>query len=262
MKKALGFFRWYIAISVGIAFLVVAAPLALAVSIFAWWHFNKKSNEKYTNVAKLSTVVSALGTVFFIYAINTPTVQEALTDPAEESSVIAQDESKLEASEIIEEEPESTKEEKTEELEEEDSDSIDENIMFLDSGVALYTDTRGVTFGEKSHLEIFSGTHVSTLKDNHKDFKNGVIFRNVMPLQDQYGNQEDTNVIAVYYSPETIEKINFDNWPALDSSGLYQTADNVFIHYILLNEASEFRGYGHTEGAPVDFYDYVGGTTD
>lgn len=105
MKKALGCLGWLIVISVVISvvipLLVIAAPLALVVSIFAWWHFNKKGNEKYTTVAKLSTIISVLGTVFFIYSVNTSDVQE---EGVESNNIVEQVE--LEESEIIEEEPE------------------------------------------------------------------------------------------------------------------------------------------------------------
>lgn len=106
MKKALGCFGWMMVAMFGIALLVVAAPLALVVSIFAWWHFNKKDNEKYTNIAKLSTVVSALGTVFFIYAINTPTVQEEWAESDKEHSIVERVESEPEALEEVEAESE------------------------------------------------------------------------------------------------------------------------------------------------------------
>lgn len=120
MKKALGCFGWLIVISVVISMvtslLVIAAPLALVVSIFAWWHFNKKGNEKYVTVAKLSTVISALGAVFFIYAINSPTEPETATAPVEQSSSIEQ----------VDKQPEETTEEVAEQTEETEEDVSEE----------------------------------------------------------------------------------------------------------------------------------------
>ena len=135
MKKALGCFGWLIVISVVISMvtslLVIAAPFALVVSIFAWWHFNKKGNEKYTTVAKLSTIISVLGTVFFIYSVNTSDVQE---EGVESNNIVEQVE--LEESEIIEEEPEEIEEvveEEPEESEEVEETEVEEKSELISS---------------------------------------------------------------------------------------------------------------------------------
>lgn len=109
MKKALGCFGWLVVIIMGINLLVLLAPLALVISIFAWWYFNKKGNEKYVTAAKLSTVISALGAVFFIYAINSSTEPETATAPVEQSSSIEQ----------VDKQPEETEKEKLREDEDE-----------------------------------------------------------------------------------------------------------------------------------------------
>lgn len=186
---------------------------------------------------------------------------EEETDTAEKpNSEEAEEEAKKKAEEEKRAQEEAAEKERkaAEEQAKKEAEKVDENITFLENGIALYTDNRNIVFSEKSHIENFSGTHVTTLKENVNHFDNGVIFRNVITLQDQYGNQEDTNVIVVYYSPETIEKINFDNWPTLDARGLYETADNVFIHYVLLSEANDFHQYTNTEGAPGEFLNYAG----
>lgn len=99
MKKALGCFGWLMVIIMGISLLILMAPLALVISIFAWWYFNKKGNEKYVTAAQLSTVISALGAVFFIYAINSPTEPETATteEVAEQTKETEEDVSKEEA---------------------------------------------------------------------------------------------------------------------------------------------------------------------
>lgn len=208
-------------------------------ALIAAVYFVVKKQWKKAGISFLTVIISFLG-----FAVTTPEDPESSADEPEQAEIVAESS-----------QPEETEEEVEEEVTEEPSD---ENIAFLDSGVALYTDDREIVFGEKSHLENFSGNHVQTLKENHSNFENGVIFRNIMPLQDEYGNQTMTNVVTVYYSPETIDKINFDNWPTLDATGLYETADNVFIHYALLSKVNEFQKYADLKDAPQDFLDYAG----
>jgi hypothetical protein len=232
--------------------------LLVVAGIAGFFYFRKKDKQK-RNISIGLAVVS-----FILFGIFMPEESETnnQVDMADEPETEEVNENTSETEVVETAEESETEEEPEDEESEEVPEETNENIEFLDSGMALVTDNSNITFGETSHLEIFSGNHVTTLSDNYEQFENGVIFRNVMALQDQYGNQEDTNVIAVYYSPETINQINFENWPTLDETGLFEPADNVFIHNVLLSESEDFQQYTNTEGVPDEMLNYMGTTVE
>ena len=207
MKKALGCFGWLMVIIVGIALLIVAAPLALVVSIFAWWYFNKKDNEKYTNVAKLSTVVSALGTVFFIYAINNPTEPEITTTPVEQSSSVKQvdiESEETEESKIIEEETKPLIIESLEEVDAEPTEEVEES----EEEVAT-REQRNALASAKSYLS-WAGMSEQGLRDqlSYEEFPQAAI---------DYAIE---NVEVNYNEQALIKAESYNDWANMSDQGL------------------------------------------
>lgn len=131
----------------------------------------------------------------------------------------------------------------------------------IEDDIAIFTDDNDSIFSAKQHVDSFSAEMTQALKENHKDIKNGAIFRSVKTLSDKYGNEEKTNVLAVYYSPETIEKINYDKWPTLDASGLYDTADAMWAHPAFKEKGAKENKSG-TENAPDIYFNYLGSTVE
>lgn len=127
--------------------------------------------------------------------------------------------------------------------------------------IAVFTDDNDSIFSAKQHVDSFSAEMTKALKENHKDIKNGAIFRSVKTLSDKYGNEEKTNVLAVYYSPETIEKINYDKWPILDASGLYDTADTMWVHPAFKEKGAK-ENKSSTENAPNVYFNYLGSSAE
>lgn len=123
--------------------------------------------------------------------------------------------------------------------------------------VAVFTDDSDLFWSEKGHVKNFSYDMALKLKDSHEKLDNGAIFRSVKVLIDSYGNETPTNVIIVYLTQETIEEINFDNWPN-SQDDLYNVADAYWSHglytYGKLNDTKS-----GAEFAPDLYYDLIMG---
>lgn len=149
------------------------------------------------------------------------------------------------------------KESKEQEKEPSKEQSEEEAPYKLVDGVALFTDDGDVVMGVKSHVDVFSSEMTAALKKYHNEIKDGAIFRSVNLLDDEYGNQVMLNAIVVYYSQETIDKINFDNWPRLDASGLYETSDSMWVHPAFKVKGAKENKSG-VDIAPDVYFNYLG----
>lgn len=111
----------------------------------------------------------------------------------------------------------------------------------------------GVNSG-KRYLDIFFMNIGEFLNYYHKDIDKGIIFYTKAEVFDQYGNEETVNQVIVYYSHDTLEKINFDNdnW-SFSSENIYRLADGVRLGVSLKDTGSYASKV--TEGdAPEDYY--------
>lgn len=132
------------------------------------------------------------------------------------------------------------------------NDDIEHEVI---DGVDVFTYTLGLVWSKDSYVRLFSMDSADILRKYHEEIDNGVVFRLALPLTDVYGNRSYRIEAVAYFSPETIDKINFDNWPVRESTGLYETADNVGIHYGLAEYEHLYgKRYTTVEGVPDIFY--------
>lgn len=106
-------------------------------------------------------------------------------------------------------------------------------------GVDVFTSYTEMILTPNVFMSNFSVDMTELLKEKQDEINNGVIFRNATSVTDQHGNEEKMVVLSVWYSQETIEKINYDNWPQLVGEDLYNTADGVLVHHHLKQDAVE-----------------------
>ena len=196
----------------------------------------------------------------------------ALLDDGEESITENKNESeKEEVSETVENDSEEDSEpveeeyEDTEDEEEEDEYDFDtedkdedeeygEGIHKNDDGVMIFDRYEEISLSINSLVAKFSTDMADELKEHKDDIDNGAVFRLAGPLTDEYGNETKKYVISVYYTQDTIDKINVDNWPLDINKGLYKTADGVIIHPALRdNKYTETKVY---DGEQPDEYTY------
>lgn len=121
--------------------------------------------------------------------------------------------------------------------------------------VDVFTSLRETAWSTEHFVSLFSMDSVDILRKYHEEIDNGVVFRLALPLTNVYGDRSYRIEAVAYFSPETIDKINFDNWPRLDSTGLYETADNVDIHHGLGEYQYLYsKNNGLMDGVPLEFY--------
>lgn len=122
-------------------------------------------------------------------------------------------------------------------------------------GYDVYERDGGMPFSENSSIKHFSMEMSNKLKKDHKKIDNGAIFKDVMEFEDKKGNEEKIVAIVAYVSKETIDDINFDNWPNNPES-LYDVSDGVVFHYYINdNKIAETR---NQDEIPQQFYDMLG----
>lgn len=126
----------------------------------------------------------------------------------------------------------------------------------LIDGVAVFTDDQKIVFSINTKLEGFSYDMTQLLKEHHAEIENGAVFATADVLTDTYGNEEKRYTMAVYYSQDTIDKINYDNWPMLDSNGLYETADGIILYNAIAD--NKVTNSKPTDAAPDIYYSIVG----
>ena len=165
-----------------------------------------------------------------------------------------------EDSEPVEEESEDTEDEEEEDEYDFDTEDKDEDeeygegIHKNDDGVMIFDRYEEISLSINSLVAKFSTDMADELKEHKDDIDNGAVFRLAGPLTDEYGNETKKYVISVYYTQDTIDKINVDNWPLDINKGLYKTADGVIIHPALRdNKYTETKVY---DGEQPDEYTY------
>ncbi len=173
----------------------------------------------------------------------------------EEQEPTNEDES-TEEEEPANEEEERTEEDESELAEEEETEEVKFKHEVID-GVDVYTDFNNITISPNNYMSNFSIEMTDLLNEVHQDLTNGVVFRNATTLTDGYGNEEKKIVVNVWYPQETIEKINYDNWPVLIGEDLYSTADGVIIHFALGQDVDEDNKIA-SDDAPQFYRDSIG----
>lgn len=165
-------------------------------------------------------------------------------EPAEESDDV----------DVVEEENEEETEDKEDSEEETKNDKIKHEVI---DGVDVFTYTNISVISFKNQLSNFSIEMTDLLVDQHDQIDNGAVFRTISTIEDNKGNQETVYTAQVYYTQDTIDEINYDNWPRLVGEDLYNTADSVMIHHLLRDQTDiENKPYDDTP----DFYTFTIGT--
>ena len=178
--------------------------------------------------------------------------EEVTEEQKTEETVEKEEDSSEEKSEPVEEESEDTKEDT--ETEEESEDTENEEFHKNDDDVMIFDRYGEVSLSVNTLVSKFSKDMTDEIKKHKDEFTNGAVFRLAGPLVDEYGNETKKYVISVYYTQDTIDKINVDNWPLNISDGLYKTADGVIIHPALRdNKYTETKVY---DGEQPDEYTY------
>lgn len=129
------------------------------------------------------------------------------------------------------------------EREEDNQDKPNYQHEVIDS-VDVYTDYSEMFLTPNVYMSNFSIDMTELLKEKHDEIKNGVIFRNAATVADQYGNEENIILVSVWYSQETVDKINYENWPQLVGEDLYNTADGVLVHHNLEQDTVDNKSAG------------------
>lgn len=129
------------------------------------------------------------------------------------------------------------------EREEDNQDKPDYQHEVIDN-VDVYTDYSEMFLTPNVYMSNFSVDMTELLKEKHDEIKNGVIFRNAATVADQYGNEENIVLVSVWYSQETVDKINYENWPQLVGEDLYNTADGVLVHHNLEQDTVNNKSAG------------------
>ena len=192
----------------------------------------------------------------------------ALLDDGEESITENKNESeKEEVSETVENDSEEESEPAENDAEDEEEYEYDfddeeesedeeygEGIHKNDDGVMIFDRYEEISLSINSLVAKFSTDMADELKEHKDDIDNGAVFRLAGLLTDDYGNEVKKYVISVYYTQDTIDKINVDNWPLDINNGLYKTADGVIVHPALRdNKHAETKVY---EGEQPEEYTY------
>ena len=90
--------------------------------------------------------------------------------------------------------------------------------------------------------------------------KNGYIFRQTNELKDKYGNSQETFVEILWFSNETIEKINYTDRYAFNNEGIFKLADASYLHPAFKDtDIYNYQGYDRGQ-VPKAFSGFVGGT--
>ena len=178
-------------------------------------------------------------------------IPEETVEKEEESEPVEND-TEEEKSEPVEEESEDTDE--NTETEEEPEDTENEEFHKNDDDVMIFDRYGEVSLSVNTLVSKFSKDMTDEIKKHKDEFTNGAVFRLAGPLVDEYGNETKKYVISVYYTQDTIDKINVDNWPLNISDGLYKTADGVIVHPALRdNKHAKTKVY---EGEQPEEYTY------
>lgn len=136
-----------------------------------------------------------------------------------------------------------------------DEDKKEDITHTKQNGYDVYERDGGMPLSENSSVKHFSMEMSDKLKKDHKNINEGVVFKDVMDFEDKKGNESKMVAVVVYISKDSIDEINFKNWPKRPES-LYDVADGVVFHtYINDNDVAETRDQ---DEIPQEFYDMLG----
>lgn len=252
-------FLFFVALVVGVISLIVLIVMAV-----------RKKRKKAAGIVTASSFVLAF--IFLVslvtvtinvvneYPTSTP-VSSSTSSSSKTSSSSAVTDSDEESEydknfkEIREEREAAEEESEKEEAEKERAAEEDYQHEVID-GIDVFTTYSDIILTPNVFMSNFSVDMSELLNEKNKELSNGVIFRNATTLTDKYGNEDKLIVVGVWYSQETIEKINFDNWPQLIGEDLYNTADSVLVHYTL-GQSVDVENK-QNENAPQIFKDSIG----
>lgn len=214
---------------------MVIILVAGGYAFFAW---KKQGNKKNAKIAGLIALAAFVG-----FGLTTEDEEEEATeDETEEVMEEEGEEGEVEAEEVAEEPEE-------EEEEEDDSDFLRDE----EDGTLIFTHPPRDLWSAEPHTDSFAFDIGDLLEEHADEAENGMIFRSAKTLVDEYGNDTDYNVILVYYSQETIDQINFENWPN-QAGQPYTTADGVWAVPAFQEGNVELQT---TEDAPDAYYNFM-----
>lgn len=223
--------KWYFSNWFVILMLIILFPVGL---ILMW------VSKKWSN--KTRWIVTGAIIVLVIVANFSDSEDEQSEEPTKQS--VEKKEKPKEKSTPKKKEKEKPKEKKNESIKHNKQDGFD-----------VYERDGGMAFSENSSIKHFSMEMSNRLKKDHKKIDNGAIFKDVMEFEDKKGNEEKIVAIVTYVSKETIDEINFDNWPNNPES-LYDVSDGVVFHYYINdNKIAKTR---NQDEIPQQFYDMLG----
>lgn len=228
---------------------MVLSVVAFPVCAFLWWHWRNENSERLTTV-KIGTVVTGIMAVITIFAY----ANSDTTQPTTQQQNTAQVEST--SSSIAE----SKKEEKK------SAESAWTEIN-RDDAVPVYIFKPNGGISSKSNIMGLGSLTVNTLKEDHEKLTNGAIFTLAETFDDDYGNKKEEYIATMYFSPETLNRINYDNWPnKQEPEGInaLKTADSTFVSPMVLNKGkkgdTELFDFinKNLENVPENFFNYRG----
>lgn len=198
-------------------------------------------------------VLGACGALLDDGEDNKNTVNEPKTEEDSKDDETKEEEKDKQEKENSETKKKEEQEKKAKEQVEKENDGeikISEN----EDGVMIFDQYGEVSLSVNTLVSKFSKDMTDEIKKHKDKFTNGAVFRLAGPLVDEYGNETKKYVISVYYTQDTIDKINVDNWPLNISDGLYKTADGVIVHPALRdNKHAKTKVY---EGEQPEEYTY------
>lgn len=220
-----------------------------AIGIFYFW----KRDKQKRNISIAVALISFL--LFGIFFTGDEEDAFADADIDEQTEVVEEEQ-------VVDEPVEEDVEEKiTEEPIEEDEAprALDNFEHGITEDIDTYVNSSGVTWSPEQHTEHFLMDASDIVRYEHENLQNGVIFLSKNEFVDNYGNEETLNSIILYLSPETINKINFDNeiWGS-SPNDMYGVADAMWIHSEFQND--EFTGISGAsdDSIPQTYFNLIG----
>lgn len=102
-------------------------------------------------------------------------------------------------------------------------------VIESNEGVTVLTILKDSEFSENAVLRSTAIDAVNYMEDNPSALYNGIVIDKKVNFLDAYGNATPRQAVSVYFSQETIKKINFDNWPNNSAVDFYLAADAYWI---------------------------------
>ncbi|MDO4680805.1 MAG: hypothetical protein Q4A55_06115 [Aerococcus sp.] len=245
----LGTLLKFLGILLALGLAIMLSPIVFIVSLGCIYYYSKKKpDDEKKKWSIIAAVISAIGTVIFGYSMmNQPDITN---NPSQSSWSISQP----------------AKEESKQASNKED---IDWEIVDDKSGIKIYKRKPDNIFSRNMEIKGFATLVAEQVTKDHDTMPNGAIFTDILKYTDSYGNDSAIYSITLYFSPDTLKKINFDNWPPSNQSmakATLEVADSTYIYPPLVvkesdsDKKSEFLDYVNKglEKAPEVFANYQG----